>query len=91
MPDRDFQHLVRRRHFEIERPRQLVLETRDVGIRDVAAIFAQVRGDAVGAAFDREMRGAKRIGMHAAAGVSQRRDVIDVDAETQRSAAARSR
>jgi hypothetical protein len=38
-------------------------------------------GDAVGPAFDGEMSRTQRIGMHAAARVPQRCDVIDVDAE----------
>jgi hypothetical protein len=82
MADRDPKHLVRRRHFEIERPRQLILEPRYIGIRDVAAIFAKVRRDAIGSSFNREMRGAKRIGMHATARIAQGRDVVDVDPET---------
>ena len=84
MAQRDLQHLIRCRHFEIERPRQLVLEPGDVRIRDVTAVFAQMRGDAVGTALDCEMGCPQRIGMHAAAGIPQRRDVIDVDAEAQR-------
>jgi hypothetical protein len=50
----------------------------------VPAVFAQMCGDAVGAALDCEMSGSKRIGMDAATRVAQRRDVIDVDAKTQR-------
>jgi hypothetical protein len=48
----------------------------------VTAIFAQMRGDTVGATFDRKVRGSERIRMHATARVPQRRDVIDVDPET---------
>jgi hypothetical protein len=82
MTGRDPKHFLRRRHFEIERPRQFVLEARYIGIRDVAAIFAKVRGDAIGSPFNREVRGAQRVGMHAAARIAQRRNVIDVDAKT---------
>jgi hypothetical protein len=48
----------------------------------VPAVFAQMCGDAVGAALDCEMSGSKRIGMDAATRVAQRRNVIDVDAKT---------
>jgi hypothetical protein len=50
----------------------------------VPAVFAQMCGDAVGAALDCEMSGSKRIGMHTATRVAQCCDVIDVDAKTQR-------
>ena len=79
----DGQHLLGRRHLEIERPGQLALEPGDVGVGDVAAILAQVRGDAVGAGLDGQLRGAQRIGMAAAARVADGRDVVDVDAEAQ--------
>ena len=84
---RNRQHLVGGGHLEIERPGQLALEPGDVGIRDVPAILAQVRGDAVGAGFDGQMRGAQRIGMPAAARIADGRDVVDVDAEAQMRAA----
>ena len=77
------EHLVGGGHLEVERPRQLALEPGDVGIGDVAAVLAQVRGDAVGAGLDREVRGAQRIGMAAAARVADGGDVVDVDAEAQ--------
>ena len=80
---RDGQHLVGRRHLQVERTRQLGLEPGDVVVGDVAAILAQVRGDAVGAGLDGEMRGAQRIGMAAAARVADGGDVVDVDAEAQ--------
>ena len=84
MAQRDLEHLRRRRHLEVQRPRQLGLETGDVGIRDVAPVLAQMRRNAVGAGLDREMRGAQGIGMTAAASIADGCDVIDVDAEAQR-------
>ena len=80
---RDGQHLLGRRHLEVEGPRQLALETGDVGIGDVAPILAQMRGDAVGAGLDGQMRGAQGIGVPAAARVADGGDVIDVDAEAE--------
>ena len=57
------------------------LEPRDIVIDDVAAIFPQMRGDAVGAGRDRDLGGLHRIGMLATARVTHGRDVVDVDAE----------
>ena len=85
---RDGQHLVGGGHLEVERPGQLALEAGDVVIRDVAAILAQVRGDAVGAGLHGEVRSAQRIGMPAAARVADGRHVVDVDAEAQMRAVA---
>ena len=80
-PARDLDHFRRRRHFEIERLADARLEPRDVVVDDVTAILAQVRGDAVGAGGDRDLRGLQRIGVAAAARVAHGRDMIDVDAE----------
>ena len=52
-----------RRHFEIERLDDLGLQTGNVVVADVAAILAQMRGDAVGPGFDGNLGGANRIGM----------------------------
>ena len=59
------------------------LQPRDVVVDDVAAILAQMRGDAVGAGRDRDLRGPHRIGMFAAASITHGGDVIDVDAEAE--------
>ena len=48
-------HFRRRRHFEIERLVDAFLEPRDIVVDDVAAILAQMRGDAVGAGGDRDL------------------------------------
>ena len=77
----DADHLRRRRHFEIERLCDALLEPSDIVIDDVAAILAQMRGDAVGAGGDRDLGGFHRIGMPAAARIAHGGDVIDVDAE----------
>ena len=49
----------------------------------MAAVLAQMRGDAVGAGRDRELGRAHRIGMAPAARVADGGDVIDIDAEAQ--------
>ena len=50
----------------------------------MAAVLAQVRGDAIGASLDRQQRGAHRIGPLARPRVTKGGDVIDIDSETQR-------
>ena len=81
---RDPQHVLGRRHLEIQRLRDLGLQPRHVVVADVAAVLAQMRGDAVGAGLDRGQRRAHRIGPLAAPRVAQGGDVIDIDAEAQR-------
>ena len=80
---RDRQHLLGRRHLEVQRQVDLGHQPVDVAVGDVAAVLAQVRGDAVGAASAARMRRAHRIGMIAAARVPDGRDVVDVDAEAE--------
>ena len=46
---RDGQHLVGGGHFQIERNVQLARQARDIVVADMAAVFAQMGGDAVGA------------------------------------------
>ena len=80
--DRD--HLVGRRHFEIQRLANGSLQPLHVVVADVAAIFAQMRGDPVGAGGNGEQGRAQRIWHAAAARIAQGRDMIDIDAEAQR-------
>ena len=60
------------------------LEAAHVVVVNVPAVLAQMRGDAVGAGFDREQRRADGIGDRAAARVADGRDMIDVDAKPKR-------
>ena len=83
--ERDGEHFLGRRHFEIERLVDLGLQPRDVVVADMAAVLAQMRGDAVGAGRDRELGRAHRIGMAPAARVADGGDVVDIDAEAKRS------
>ena len=53
----------------------------DVGVLDVPAVLAQVRGDAVGAGALAESDGVGGYGLLAASCLPHRRDVIDVDVE----------
>jgi hypothetical protein len=82
--ERDPQHILGRRHLEIQRLRYLGLEAAHVGVADVAAVLAQMRGDAVGACFNRGERSAHRIRPRTAPRVAQGGDVVDIDAETER-------
>jgi hypothetical protein len=78
----DAGHFRGRRHFEIERFCDALFEPDDIVVDDMAAVLAQMRGDAVGAGGNRDLGGPHRIGVMAAARVAHGRDVIDVDAET---------
>ena len=83
MAKRDLQHLLGRRHFEVERDRQPVLEPGDIVVADVAPVLAQMGGDAVGARFGGGEGGPRRIGMIASTRVADGGDMIDVSPETQ--------
>jgi hypothetical protein len=74
-------HLLRDGGFEVHARQQLRRERDDVGILDVAAVFAQVQGDAVGAGLLGHQRGADRVRVRGAARVAQRGDVVDVHAK----------
>ena len=81
----DGQHLVRHGHLEVQRLVRAAAQGRQhvyVGVGDVAAIFAQVGGDTVRPRRQRRLGRAGRIGMSAAARVTNRGDVVDVDAQT---------
>src|SRR5262245_20149170 len=80
---RDPHHLLGRRHFEVERLCDLGLEARDVVVANVAAVLAQMRGDAVGAGRDRDLRRTHGVRVPTAARVADGRDVIDVGAEAK--------
>ncbi len=82
--ERNPQHVLGRRHLEIQRLRYLGLEAGHVAVADMAAVLTQMRGDAVGAGLDRGQRGAHRIRPLAAPRVAQGCDVIDIDSEAQR-------
>ena len=80
---RNAEHFFRRRHLEIQRLVDLGHEPGDIVIADVAAVFAQMRSDAVATCRNRKLRRANRIGMAPSAGIADGGDMIDVDAEAQ--------
>ncbi len=76
-------HLVGDGHLEVQRPPAAPGDHGqrvDVGVGDVAAILAQVGGDAVGAGGQGHLGGADGIGIALAARVPHGGDVVDVDA-----------
>jgi len=80
----DAQHFLRRRHFQVQRHVERRHQHRDILVADMAAILAQMRGDAVGAGLHRQQRGLDRIGMFAAPRVADRRHMVDIDPQAQR-------
>jgi hypothetical protein len=76
-------HLIRRGAFEVQRNADAGGQRLHVGIADVAAIFAQMGGDAVGARRLGQNGGAQGIGPGAATGVAHRRHMVDVDPQPQ--------
>ena len=79
----DVEHLLGRRHLEIQRLGDRRLQPAHVLVADMAPILAQMRGYAVRARLDRQQRGADGVGNRAAARVAHRRDMIDIDAQSQ--------
>ncbi len=79
----DLEHLVGRRHFEVQRQVGRGLDAREVVVADMAPVLAQMRGDPVAADRGDDLRRAHRVGMLAAARIADRRDMVDVDAEAQ--------
>ena len=88
---RDLEHLLGRRHFEVQRQVDLGDQPVDVLIGDVAPVLAQMGGDAVGAGFGGDDRRAHRVGVRAAARVPDGRDMVDIDAEAESVAQAAAR
>ena len=68
-------------HLQVEPVRHQLPQQAHVALLDVAAVLAQVNGDAVGAAQEGQHRGRHRVGFVRPPRLPQRRDVVDVDAE----------
>src|SRR5215211_325442 len=83
----DSNDLRRIRHFEIEPGLDGAADVPTVAIEDMAAIFAQMNGNPVGAGLFAEARGRQRVrfaGIAAAIpGLADGSDVIDIDAELE--------
>ena len=76
-------HFRRRSAFEIQRDGNAGDQRLDIGVTDVAAVFAQMGGDAVSTCHFRQKGGAQGVGPGRAACVAHGGDVVDVDAETE--------
>src|SRR4249919_788893 len=77
------QHLLGCRHLEVQWQVDLGHQPVDILVSDVPAVLAKMSRDAIGAGARSLMRGPDRVGVRPAARVPDRRDMIDVDAETQ--------
>ena len=73
-------HLVGGGHLEVQDDLGRGGEAAEVGVADVAAVLAQVGGDAVGPGADGDQGGGEGVGVVAAAGVADGGDVVNVDA-----------
>ena len=78
---RDREHFVRASHLEVEYRRDRRCETLDVDVLNVPPVFAEMRGDPVGARPFAEFRRGHGIRLIASPGLSNGRDVVDVDVE----------
>ena len=68
---------------KVQRHRQNLHQPVDIGVRDMAAVFAQVSGDAVSTRLFRDARGAQRIRIGPATRVAHGGHVVDIYAQTQ--------
>jgi hypothetical protein len=82
--ERDFEHLLGRRHFEVERDGKPFDQLEDIIVAYMSPVFAQMGGDTIGAGGGGGEGGAHRIGVIATAGVTDRRDMVDIDPQAER-------
>lgn len=78
---RDVEHLLRDGALQVHARAQLRPQRAHIGVLDVAAIFAQVQGNEIGAGFFGQQRRGDRVRVGGAARVAQRGDVVDIDAQ----------
>jgi hypothetical protein len=83
MAQRDFEHLVGRRHLQGQWQVERLHQPHQIIVGNMTPVFAQVRNDAVGAGLRRRKRSAHWIGMAATARISDCRDVIDIHPKPQ--------
>ena len=79
----DSHHLVGGRHFKIKGQGNFLFETGYIAVADMAAVLAEMGGNAVGPSPGRHPRRPQWGRMSAAPGITQGRHMIDIDAETQ--------
>ena len=79
----DLLHLIGCRHLKIKRHGQNLHQPINIRVRNMAAVFAQMRRDAIRPGLLRQLGRAQRIRISAAARISHGCNVIDVHAQTQ--------
>jgi hypothetical protein len=82
--ERNGEHFVGDGHFQIHLGLQQGAQDMHIGILDVAAVFAQMQGDRIRASRFRQQSGLHRARITGAARLTQRGDVVDVDAQFER-------
>jgi hypothetical protein len=75
----DCLHFSGRRAFEVQGHRQRGHQRLDIGVADMAAVFAQMRGDAVRPRRFRQKCGTQRVRPGTATGIPYCGHVVDVD------------
>jgi hypothetical protein len=78
------QHFLGRRHFEIQRQIDRMHDAGDIVVANMPAVFAEMSSYTVAAHGCHDLGCPYWIGMIAAARVPDRRDMVDVDPQTQR-------
>jgi len=71
-------HFLGRRHFEIERRRDLRTNTPYIAVPDVAAIFTEMNGNAIRPGFHRDACSFYRAGMRPTTRIAQCRHMINI-------------
>ena len=74
-------HFVSRSHFQIQRHLDVLAEAADIVILNVATVLTKVHRDAGGAARDGPIGGLHRIGFNGATSLTNRRNMVNVDAD----------
>lgn len=74
------QHLFRDRHLQVHAGVQRLTQNAHIAVGNMTAVFTQVNGNAIGASLLSDERRLNRIGISRAACITQRGDVINVDA-----------
>ena len=78
MAQRNLLHLIRGGHLKVKRHRKRLHQRFDIRVTNVAAIFAQVCGNAVGARLLGDDRSTHRIRHSTTTGIANSRNVINV-------------
>ena len=79
--ERQRQHFGRRRHLEIERQRHFRLQATHIRIPNMAAILAQMGGDAIRSRLRRQLRRRHRARMHPTPRIAQGGHMVNIHAK----------